>query len=243
MTSPIIRSGPCEPWFDPVDLASCCSDLGTDADVDRAAEIATDLLYGLTGYRYPGVCEQTVRPQGQGCFGSADVCCCNRLSTITLAGYPVREILEVRLNGDVLTVDDYRLDRNRQLVRIGGVWPACQRLDLTDGPGTLFVTYAYGLEPPPGGAEAALELACQIAKAMCTAGGGGGLEDCELPAGTVRVTRQGVSVETQTLGLWLVGSLRTGMPMVDLFMAAHAAPRRHVAALSVPEIRFPLRVG
>jgi hypothetical protein len=242
MTTPTIRSGPCSPWFDPLDLTACCAGITTDTDVDRAAEIATDMLYRLSGYRYPGVCEQTVRPQGQGCFDHLNYCCCHRLSIITLAGYPIREIIEVRLNGEVLPVDDYRLDRNRQLVRIGGVWPSCQNLSLADGDGTLFVTYEHGLEPPPGGAEAALQLACEVAKALC-AGSGGEVEDCSLPAGTVRVTRQGVSIETQELGLWLLGSVRSGMPLVDAFLALHAAPRRMVAALSVPELGFPLRVG
>jgi hypothetical protein len=221
MTTPTIRSGPCSPWFDPLDLTACCAGITTDTDVDRAAEIATDMLYRLSGYRYPGVCEQTVRPQGQGCFDHLNYCCCHRLSIITLAGYPIREIIEVRLNGEVLPVDDYRLDRNRQLVRIGGVWPSCQNLSLADGDGTLFVTYEHGLEP----------------------GSGGEVEDCSLPAGTVRVTRQGVSIETQELGLWLLGSVRSGMPLVDAFLALHAAPRRMVAALSVPELGFPLRVG
>jgi hypothetical protein len=260
MTGPApINQGTCVPWCDAEQILACChADFGTDIDLDTPAQIASDILYRLSGHQYPGICEATVRPcsSNTSCFTpnfypsrawhseldghwyAARDCSCRPLSKIRLAGYPVREILEVSIDGEIIDPADYRLDQNRYLVRLnGGRWPACQRLDLDEGIGTWFVHYSYGLEPPLGAAGAAAQLACAIAKA-CIPG-----EDCELPVGTVRYTRQGISVETQSLGLWLVGAMKTGMPLVDMYLSVWGQiPGRRRTALMVPEADpWPLR--
>jgi hypothetical protein len=245
-----INQGTCEAWCDAEQILACCGqEFGTDTDLEAAAEIASDLLFRITGRQYPGICEATVRPcaSNQSCWSRwpewhARDCSCRTLSKIRLAGYPVREILEVSIDGEIVDPADYRLDRNRELVRLnGGRWPACQRLDLDEGIGTFFVIYDYGLEPPVGGSSAAAQLACEIAKA-CP---GSGLEDdCALPPGTIRVVRQDITIDVQSFGLWLLGTIKTGLPLLDAFLSVHAQAPHRRTALSVPEMDpWPLRLA
>lgn len=258
MTGPApINTGVCTAWTDAEGILACCTgDFGTDIDLDAAALAASDLLFELSGHRFPGLCEAVVRP----CTSTASCwnprfwdwhagrdCSCRPLSKIRLAGYPVREITEVSIDGEILDPAEYDLRRNFELVRMADAdgnaqrWPACQRMDIDEGVGTFFVHMRYGLEPPIAGTMAAAQLACEIAKA-CP--GSGSLEDCDLPAGTVRVTRQGLTIDTQQLGLWLVGSVRTGMSFVDAFVSVYAQQRAKRTALAVPELTpYPLRVG
>ncbi len=94
------------------------------------------------------------------------------------------------------------------------LWPRCQNLDLPDTEvGTFSVTYEYGVEPPLIGLEAAKQLACQIYLG-CT-----GSDQCQLPTGATRVTRQGVTIERQFFSRDpKTGAWRTGLPLVDLFL-------------------------
>jgi hypothetical protein len=248
---PPYPTGVCQFWVDPDTIPDCCTDLGTNADLGMAAWVASDLLYEMSGRRYGGVCETTVRPcaETRSCFVPPLTytrgCSCRPLSSVRLAGYPVREIVEVMIDGDVIDPSEYRLDRDRELVaQYDRRWPRCQNLHLPPGdPGTWTVTYRHGLAPPPAGVLAAQELACQIAKASCSNGDGGLVDDCELPAGTVRVTRQGITIDTNSLGLWLVGSIRTGLPLVDAFVSVYAQQGKRRVALMVPEQDpWPLRV-
>jgi len=88
--------------------------------------------------------------------------------------------------------------------------------------GTFSVSYAYGQDPPLLGQFAAAQVGCEMYRAMT-----GG--DCALPSGTVRVTRQGVTIDKMaTLGWYRQSSTRygkaahwsTGLPMVDAFLNA-----------------------
>lgn len=64
-------AGPCVAWISGGDVAACCgSDASSDVSVyDEAAVSASMLLYELSGRRWPGVCEQTVRPCATSCGG------------------------------------------------------------------------------------------------------------------------------------------------------------------------------
>src|SRR5688572_26213399 len=75
------------------------------------------------------------------CSGS---CSCTPLS-IALLPSPVNQILEVKVDGVILTPGtDYRVDNFRELVRLGGqFWPECQDMTLADDqPNTWSVTLA-----------------------------------------------------------------------------------------------------
>jgi hypothetical protein len=142
----------------------------------------------------------------------------------------------VKIDGAVVDPSGYRLDGKRWLVRLADAdgtirfWPGCQRLDLDDTePGTWSVTYVYGAAPPASAVSAAAQLACELWKA-CP----GNTGECQIPTGTVRLTRQGVTVERVTLATFL-SSGQTGLVLVDAFLAAYGGGGRRAAFWS-PDI-------
>lgn len=183
-----------------------------------------------------------------------DRCGCGSLSTVRLAGYPVREIVEVKIDGVVLPYLDggghpnYRLDSWRDLVRMDDpgppaqprTWPACQQLALdSDQQGTFEVSYRWGVDPPELGRRAAAEIACQLY--MSCAGA-----ECKLPAGTTRVVRQGVTVERSLLANWFDPTKATGLVATDLFLRAYWSDRqgRRRPAVFSPDVQpYARRVG
>lgn len=154
---------------------------------------------------------------------------CEPMSKVRLSGYPVREIEEVKIDGVVLPALDvngnpnYRLDLWRELIRCNDpvppgatrTWPSCQDMTLADTqPGTFSVRYRHGVGPPPLGMRAAAQLACQL----WLAGNG---EKCQLPVGTSRVTRSGITVDRGLLVNWFDRSKATGLVDLDLFLASY----------------------
>jgi hypothetical protein len=232
---------------------------------DTVALEASMLLYELSGRKYSGGCDPiTVRPCRQPCnawlgagypgqwywspwegnwgwwtdaggAASGPLCGCGVMPRVKLSGYPVTEIVEVLIDGQVVDPATYRLDNYRFLTRLGynddqGVfqqrfWPVCQNLTLNDTslPGTFAVTYAYGVAPPLAGVEAAKQLACQLYLA-CSG------QECVLPQGVTKVDRQGVTIERALMATWAQtitargiksGAWGTGMALVDAFLSTY----------------------
>lgn len=163
---------------------------------------------------------------GWGYAGCGDACGCGSLSRAILPGYPVMEILEVKIDGTVLDPTEYRLDEYRWLTRMadaaGNVqfWPACQRLDLPDTEaGTWSATYRFGQEVPLPGQRAAKQLACELYRS-CMQGEAG---ECSLPVGVTRLTRQGVEIQRTPFINWAFqnGAWMTGIGTVDAFLQAY----------------------
>lgn len=151
------------------------------------------------------------------------MCGCGSLSRVLLPGYPVVSITEVQINGDVLDASEYRLDGWKWLTRMADAdgnaqfWPACQRLDRPLGDdGTWGVTYEFGVAPPLLGEMAAAQLACELYRACAG-------QDCKLPVGATRVTRQGITVERAPFLSWALmnGQWATGIALVDAFLSAY----------------------
>ncbi len=220
---------------------------------DQVAIQASMLLFELSGRQFNGTCEQTIRPcrddcacwgdvfspaqvpaipwswgywgtsiglgWGWGYEGCRELCGCGFTSRVKLPGFPVTSILEVKIDGVVIADTEYRLDEWQWLTRMNDArWPACQQLDRADTEeGTWTVTYEFGQAPPLPGVAAAAELACQLYKA-CE-----GSADCQLPAGTTKVTRQGVQIERAPFLSWALkdGAWATGLPLVDVFLSAY----------------------
>lgn len=278
----------CSDWITGADVATCCQveDASDSSVFDFAAEQAQELLFELSGRRFNGICEQTVRPCRTTCtcgwqvlsrghivwnwnwgwnwgfgpwYGSwtcnGDSCGCLPLSKVPLAGY-VQDIVEVVINGETLDPAKYRVDNHRWLVRQRlnadddqtAVWPGCQSLDLPPGePGTWTVTYTYGVDVPAAGRAAAIQLACEIYKG-CHG------EECDLPSGTTRVNRLGITVEKVAFTQWgwttgkRAGQIKgwnTGMAAVDAFLNAYnpgGLPRVPVIWSPNSQLRFPIPV-
>jgi hypothetical protein len=255
--------------------------------LDDYAFEASAALFEISGRRFTGRCGPiTVRPcRNQcGCWAPASLGLgpwgwssyplggawgwynetgdrkgCQPLSRVRLAGNPVREIVEVKIDGVVLPPLDsngnpnYRLDLWRDLVRMGDpgappgdrdgqyarrFWPGCQDLDLDDTEvGTFSVSYYRGIDPPQLGRDAAAQLAVQL---YLSATGSG----CQLPPGTTRVTRQGVEVERGLLANWFDPTKATGIPAVDLFLRAYfnVKAQRPSLVWSPDQQQYPVRI-
>ena len=273
---------PCGAWIGAADLAVCQSgaDDATLAEVSVIAsmlmyELSGRQFNGLCG-------PVTVRPcrdggcatsltgwggwqwswgywsgdWGRGWFwGNEDggrLCSCGHDSLVELAGYPVREVTQVTLDGAVMAPaftdgsPTYRLDQWRYLTRTSDPanpdfplhWPRCQRLDLEDtSPGTWSVTYTYGVDPPPLGIEAAKQIGCQLLLAIAG-------KPCSLPANVVQGTRQGASFQRVAPLAQALRAGGTGLLMVDAFLAAYNPKglRRRPSVFS-PDTPFPVRIG
>lgn len=246
------RSGPCEPWASTADICSPCDDYAFNAaDLEDGLDMASGILFELTGRQFPGVCTATVRPctaRASGEYLGADGlfhatcgcasgygCGCSELSAVTLGGYPVNSITEVKVDGAAVDPSLYRVDEWRWLVRLADAdgtnpgWPCAQRLDLADTEDDTFsVAFTYGREPPLTGVRAAAVLGCQIALACQPETAG----QCQLSRRVQSVTRQGVTVVLDSLDAFRDGL--TGIPEVDLFITSvnPARLRRRARALS-----------
>ncbi len=172
--------------------------------------------------------------------------CCGSLSRVKLDGYPVVEINEVAIDGNVVDPADYRLDQSKFLTYLDDAdgnarrWPSCQNLAREPGePGTFTVTYTHGIDPPEIGKQAAVQLACHLAR---EAG------DCELPPGTTRVARLGITVDLAVTGAQTRKTFPVGfeaLSLVQLFLDTvnpHRLTRRS-AAWSPDSKRYALRYG
>lgn len=238
-----VGAGPCSLWTTEEAVGACC-DAGEGADLAYAVQVATAMLWEMSGRRYSGACRATVRPhqqfttcgrhgwyrRGRRPFG------CRALDDVLLAGYPVREVEEVKLDGVVLDPSAYLLVNDRSLLRTDGLWwPSCQYLERGDTEdGTFFVTYTYGADPPLTGRHAATRLACEVAKACADL-------ECALPANTSRVVRQGVEVAVDAARA-LPGGL--GLQEVEAFLRSTPAARsRRPAVVSPDSRRYPLVVS
>jgi hypothetical protein len=259
-------SGPCTPWIAPDEIDEFYpGSLGIGSDVwklESVAAAASDLMFQVSGRVYNGLCERTIRPCASacGCFavsravgltwawtsypGGAwwtnecgDRCGCGSEDYLPLSGYPVREVLAVKIDGQVVDPSTYFLEEGRRLLRTNdGSWPACQNLTLDDSqPGTFSVRYRWGVEPPELGKMAAAQLAGELYK-LATTG------KCALPARATKVVRQGVSVDMNPAMTSLLRSGSSGLQLVDAFVAASnpAGVLRRPLVWS-PDVRRPGR--
>lgn len=252
--------GPCASWVSAAEVAGACNGLDADdPNAEAAALDSTQVLFENSGRQFNGLCGPlTVRPVMSaqcGCWAgdfqwggytwawldamAGWAWCgengdplygCGFVSRIPLAGYPIREIVEVKIDGAAMppTYDSgaprYRLDQWRYLTRmadpdhpqITAAWPSCQNLTLDDTEaGTFSVKYTYGVDPPSVGISAAKQLGCQFALALSG-------KPCQLPAGVSKVTKQGSTIDRGVLAQWgrdpKTGAWATGLVLVDAFL-------------------------
>lgn len=202
--------GPCEPWATTADLCSPCDDYAMDATLlEDSIDVASEVLYMLSGRQFSGLCSETVRP----------TCDCGGRRNIKLR-FPIVEVTEVKVDGDVLSSDYYRVDDQMYLRRLPDAngnnpgWPCGQDLDLeTTEDDTFEVTYTYGVEPPLSGVKAAAVLACEIALACQPETAG----QCRLPSSVVSTSRQGVTTTRVPLITAIEGG-QVGIKEVDWFL-------------------------
>lgn len=256
--------GPCSDWTTSAEVALCCNvAVGSDiAAFDDSVDVASQLLFELSGRQFSGLCSKSVRPRCDSClcgyqvlsrghivvppgaYGSLCNFClvaCSP-SAVLLAGYPVRAITQVKIDGDIVASSLYEIRSKRYLVRLdNGRWPTRQNLTYADTEDDTFaVSYTYGQSPPLAGSSAATELACEIYRS-CR-----GDAECVLPNGITRIVRQNLTIERNAFSAWgrQEGIWKTGLPLVDLFLNAYnpAGIKRRPVIMTPGRRFFPQNV-
>jgi hypothetical protein len=149
------------------------------------------------------------------CGGCTGQCSCTLLDVAYLPA-PTREVIEVKLDGDVMNSSQYRVDENRKLVRIDGhLWPSCQDMAAADTqPNTWSVTLTVGEDVPLLARRAVGQLAAELAR-DCVG------EDCQLPYEITSLSRQGVNMSfgspSETDAAWA----QLGLRWVSLFLQTY----------------------
>jgi hypothetical protein len=206
--------------------------------------LSSSILWGLTGERFGGLCEQTVRPcsryenggpawprmassyppdlQGWAWNSSWGVCSCqrgracgcSRLSEITLGAYPVEEILSVTIDGVEVDPSAYRLDERRWLARVDGDVWPCCQ-DLA-APLTAEDTFGVRFSWGEPIPEGGVVAAAVFACQLARSWCG---QECELPSRVSSITRQGVTASFNSQGQLARGGY-TGVEVVDAWIRA-----------------------
>lgn len=241
------HQGVCEVWATEADICAPCSDYSLDpAALTDALQQASEILFEMSGRRYTGVCERTVRPTrlraGCACHSS---CSCNPVREFGLGYSPIIEITELLLDGETLASGtDFIVLDDRFIARVDQGYPGfacCPNLTKpTTEQGTLEVTFTSGIEPPMMAVKAAASLACQLYLACHPDEDGAG--QCVLPRSVTSVVRQGVTYSTLEAAAVLQQGM-TGIYEVDAWLLAEKQGRatRGPRVMS-PETRRARRV-
>lgn len=227
----------CAEWCTEDDLCSPCNDYEQLGPIAADFfEMASNILFELSGRQYPGECSATLRPPGcepcendcgerhrlPGGPRATGLCGCGTTYRLELSNLPNATITTVKVDGVTLSPTLYRVDAHRTLVRLADPdgtnpgWPRSQRLDLPDTEvGTWSYTETWGKAPPPEGVHAAAVLACELALACDPEN----QSKCRLPKTVTSVTREGVTMILSPSD-FLDKDGKTGLWEVDLFIRA-----------------------
>jgi hypothetical protein len=154
---------------------------------------------------------------------------------VTLPG-DVSEILEVRVDGEVLPSTAYILYNDGLLVRTDGeTWPLCNDLSLEDTEvGTWSITMTTGTQVPTLGKMAVSELALQLALACVDDA------ECKLPSSVQSLVRQGVTLTFLDPSVVFADG-KIGLYRCDLFISTFnpsgIAERAHAIDVDGPKAR------
>lgn len=154
----------CEPFIERADVTCDCDAFDND-EIDELIEQASDLIAILSGGKITGECLRTVRPV-------ADTACspfaewpkpaANR-KQILLPG-PNPTVTEIKIDGVVLSQNEYVIVDGVYLTRVDGVWPGNKNPFLPDTDDDTFsITYQVG-HLPKLAKMATAELVCDWIK-------------------------------------------------------------------------------
>ena len=238
----------CAAWATNADLTGCHTTSADAATITRALAAASDLLWRWSGYRWGGICEETVRPCAQNtylgedyadwggltswggpywlpawgyCACQADVhrsCACSLISEVDLGRIPLVSITQVKIDGAVLAAANYRIDDRRWLVRIDGSSWPCCQ-DLVAAD-TATNTWSASFTWGAAPPASGVVAAIDLGYELLQACTGGA---CSLPERVSSVARQGVNMQfisPEQLGNDGLGGIRAGVKSVDLFLSA-----------------------
>lgn len=240
--------GLCQPWATSEDLhGPCAGESGIDeALIDQALEVASEVVYVLSGRQFPGECDGTLHPcpDRRHTYRTEPASWSNHSSL----GHPgswatgvgarwlrcrhrrgcgcapmhaldlgVAPLLEVAS----VVIDGEELDGSAYRIDNGR---ELVRVDGEPWPGCVdhadpeafAVTAKWGQVPPTAGVRAAAALACQLALASDPAK----VDDCALPERVTNITRQGLSMVVLD-PFEMLDEGKVGVYEVDLFLKAY----------------------
>lgn len=147
--------------------------------------------------------------------GCGNTCSCTNIDEALLPA-PARDVVQVKLDGQVMSPSLYRVDENRLLVRLdGGLWPLCQDMSVGDDqPGTWSVTLTVGEDVPILGRRAVGELATEFIR-DCLG------EECAVPYDITSLSRQGVNISFGSPNEIDPVASQLGLKMVNLFLGTY----------------------
>lgn len=255
---------PIAPWVTVADVTAAVSS-ASPAQAEAAAQTATEVLYALSGRRFPGLRVATLRIRPTLTGGGRELLpmsapwstvpgsrrsggCCARSFDPLL--HPIRSVVRMSIGGTDVPAEQIKVDGQStiRLVR-GAVSDPLAVNYYADENGTYSLwpgscgcagpgaelTITWGAEPPAGGLASAALLAAEFAKALVG-------EQCRLPGNVVTVNRQGVSIVLDPTAL--LDSGRVGIPFVDTWLAAvNPHKLKQEPLLWSPEMPLPDVVG
>lgn len=255
----------CSPWATRDALPESCS----NADIskaERALADATDLLFVLSGYKWPGFCADVVRPCGQRtyelpshiqtaalsvgawsdrrwsgiCSCNRGQCGCSRLSEVTLGVYPVAAVTKVMVDGVELDDSLYRVDDFKYLVRLpdpDGSNPGWPCCQNLNLDATEDGTFEVSVTYGSMPDGAGKRAAAALACQLLRARSG---DDCKLPDNVTALSRQGVSMNIQAVAN-LLDTGTTGVPEADRWLRAVNPGGGRPAGVLIPGARSSVR--
>lgn len=201
----------------------------SEADTDllqQAIDAASDVMYILSGGVLTGRCSATFRPR------KARSHCADAWSQeYGVDCIPLTEnllsVTRVKVDGAVLTTDDYGLIDGYILFRKGGQrWPTAQNIALADTEiGTFSVAIEFGILPDWMASAACVEMALQLAE-----------DEANRPGYLRNMTSaniQGASVTIADAADEMVGR---NLPMLERWMGVFAPRGTYGAGVWAPEV-------
>lgn len=252
-------------WSSLDDLMAAVPTLDDDA-AQMVARTATDVLYALSGRRFPGLrvarlavaptttgyrepLPTSVTPWG-GPVSSLRRCgCCSGVLDPLL--HPIRRVLRVTVGDIDVPLEQVDASDGRTIRIVRGTVTDPLAVNYWCGPDGLYslfpgsgacgaapveVVFEWGRDVPDGGRLAARLFAEQLGKAAV------GDTSCRLPGNVVSTSRQGVSVVLDPSKI--LEERRTGLQTVDAWIAS-VNPNRLTAEPQLwwPGAPLPTRVG
>lgn len=210
---PLGASSLCSFWISASDVKTAVPS-ASDEEASDAAQLASEILYELSGQQYPGLCEATVAPwptgwcyMGEGWHG------------IMLPHSRIASIVDVTFDGEPVDPIEYWLEGHI----IYGLAPTS----------LLEITYRYGQAPPLAGRKAALAFAAELAKPA---------DKCALPENVEQINRRGVTYKRR-LQADIAASRKVGIGLVDLFLSTYnPSGASGMPSVWSPDVHNPRRV-
>lgn len=260
-------SGPCSAWATTTDLDLCHTSTASAGQKTAALNAASDLLWRWSGYRYPGVCEETVRPCAQtssmdagpnydfgygyggwwswepawgSCACQANVhrdCGCTMLSEIRLGRAPIVAVSQVKVDGVVLVNGTDYRVDDFEWLVSLGDPFPCCQ-DLTLAD-TADNTFSVSFTWGRSPSAAGVQAAADLAGKIIDDCLAG---DCAVPSTASSITRQGTAITLiapERYGRDANGNIHIGIKSVDRFLSA--VPNGRPGVIMSPESRADVR--